>query len=240
MTLVPFTAAHVLPAAELVVEGVARLRRRVPALPGRLGSTRAHVAKALAGLAERGAGLVALDDDEAGGVPARPGPRRSRRALVLHAGHRPCSPARPGRPSPLAPVRGARRRLGPVRLRGARRRGPCRRPRRPSTPMRAWASAGTSWTSWRTCGRSTAAAAPRRRLDPPCRPGGRPCADGPGRRAAPAPRGVAGLPAPRGPASRSRSIAAASRTPPPPPSSPSARARPWRSCASGRAPRTSR
>lgn len=63
MTLVPFTAAHVLPAAGLVVEGVARLRRRVPALPAAWESP-VTVAKALAGLAERGTGLVAVDDDE--------------------------------------------------------------------------------------------------------------------------------------------------------------------------------
>jgi GNAT superfamily N-acetyltransferase len=64
VTVVPFTAAHVLPAAELVAEGVARLRRRVPALPAAWESSVA-VARALAGLAERGAGLMALDDDEA-------------------------------------------------------------------------------------------------------------------------------------------------------------------------------
>jgi GNAT superfamily N-acetyltransferase len=63
MTLVPFSHAHVLPAAGLVAEGVRRLRRRVPALPDAW-SDPAHVARALAGLAERGTGLAALDDGE--------------------------------------------------------------------------------------------------------------------------------------------------------------------------------
>lgn len=63
MTLVALAPAHVLPAAELVASGVARLRRRVPALPEAWADP-AHVAKVVAGLADRGTGLVALDDGE--------------------------------------------------------------------------------------------------------------------------------------------------------------------------------
>ena len=63
MTLVALAPAHVLAAAELVAAGVARLRGRVPALPGSW-TDPAHVAKIVAGLADRGAGLVALDDGE--------------------------------------------------------------------------------------------------------------------------------------------------------------------------------
>ncbi len=63
MTVVALANAHVLPAAEHVVTGVARLRRRVPALP-EAWTDPAHVAKVVAGLADRGGGLVALDDGE--------------------------------------------------------------------------------------------------------------------------------------------------------------------------------
>ncbi len=61
MPLVPFGHAHVLPAAELVAAGVAGLRTRVPVLPAAWADA-AHVARALTGLADRGAGLAALDD----------------------------------------------------------------------------------------------------------------------------------------------------------------------------------
>jgi GNAT superfamily N-acetyltransferase len=63
MTLVPFTHAHVLAAAVMVADGVARLRRRVPVMPAAWTDPE-HVARALAGLVDRGAGLAALDDDE--------------------------------------------------------------------------------------------------------------------------------------------------------------------------------
>jgi GNAT superfamily N-acetyltransferase len=63
MTLVPFAHAHVLPAAELVAAGVGRLRRRVPVLP-EAWEDPAHVARTLVALAERGAGMAALDDGE--------------------------------------------------------------------------------------------------------------------------------------------------------------------------------
>ena len=63
MTLVALAPAHVLPAAELVASGVARLRRRVPALP-EAWTIPAHVARVVAGIADRGTGLVALDDGE--------------------------------------------------------------------------------------------------------------------------------------------------------------------------------
>jgi GNAT superfamily N-acetyltransferase len=63
MTLVALSPAHVLPAAALVAIGVARLRRRVPALP-EAWTDPGHVAKVVAGLADRGAGLVALDDGD--------------------------------------------------------------------------------------------------------------------------------------------------------------------------------
>ncbi len=69
MTLVPFTQAHVLPAAELVADGVAGLCRRVPALPVSWADP-SHVARVLTGLADRGAGLAALDDGNLVGFQA--------------------------------------------------------------------------------------------------------------------------------------------------------------------------
>lgn len=66
MSLVPFTHAHVLPAATMVAAGVARLRRRVPALPAAWEDA-GTVVGALSGLAERGTGLAALDDGDLAG-----------------------------------------------------------------------------------------------------------------------------------------------------------------------------
>ncbi len=63
MTLVPFAPEHILPAAQLVADGVARQRRRVRALPDSWADP-THVARALVGMADRGAGLAALDDGE--------------------------------------------------------------------------------------------------------------------------------------------------------------------------------
>jgi GNAT superfamily N-acetyltransferase len=69
MTLVPFTHAHVPPAAALVAAGAARLRRRVPCLPPTW-SDPAHVARVLGGLADHGVGVAALDDGELAGFQA--------------------------------------------------------------------------------------------------------------------------------------------------------------------------
>ena len=63
MTLVPFTHAHVLPAAALVTAGVERLRHRLPAIP-RAWTDPVHVARVLAELADQGTGLAAIDDRE--------------------------------------------------------------------------------------------------------------------------------------------------------------------------------
>jgi GNAT superfamily N-acetyltransferase len=63
VTLVPFTHAHVLPAAALVAAGVDRLRRRVPAVPPTW-TDPAHLARVLTGLADQGAGLAAIDDHD--------------------------------------------------------------------------------------------------------------------------------------------------------------------------------
>jgi GNAT superfamily N-acetyltransferase len=63
MSLVPFTHAHVLPAATLIAAGVVRLRRRVPSLPPAWEDP-GTVVGALSGLAERGTGLAALDDGD--------------------------------------------------------------------------------------------------------------------------------------------------------------------------------
>jgi GNAT superfamily N-acetyltransferase len=61
VTLVPFSAEHVLPAAHLAAAGVRRLRANVPALPDGWTDPVA-VARVIAGLEERGTGLVVLDD----------------------------------------------------------------------------------------------------------------------------------------------------------------------------------
>lgn len=63
MTVVAFAPEHLLPAAALVAAAAERQRRRIPALP-EAWSDPEHVARALAGLTERGAGLAALDDGE--------------------------------------------------------------------------------------------------------------------------------------------------------------------------------
>jgi GNAT superfamily N-acetyltransferase len=63
MSLVPFTHAHVLPAATLVAADAARLRLHVPALPVAWEDP-GTVVGALSSLAERGAGLAAIDDGE--------------------------------------------------------------------------------------------------------------------------------------------------------------------------------
>ena len=63
MTVVPFGHAHVLPAARLVANGVARLRRSVPALPDAW-SDPGSVARVITGLVDRGGGLAVLDDGD--------------------------------------------------------------------------------------------------------------------------------------------------------------------------------
>ncbi len=63
MTLVPFTHEHVLPAAALVAAGIDRLRHRVPPVPPSW-TDPARVARVLAGLADQGAGLAAIDDGD--------------------------------------------------------------------------------------------------------------------------------------------------------------------------------
>ena len=63
MTLVAFAPEHILAAAELVAAAAERRHRMVPALPVAW-SDPAHVARALVGVADRGAGLAALDDGE--------------------------------------------------------------------------------------------------------------------------------------------------------------------------------
>ncbi|HYO41562.1 MAG TPA: hypothetical protein VES19_00040, partial [Candidatus Limnocylindrales bacterium] len=63
MTLVPFAPEHILAAAGLVAAGMDRQRRMVAALPAAW-TDPAHVARALVGIADRGAGLAALDDGE--------------------------------------------------------------------------------------------------------------------------------------------------------------------------------
>jgi GNAT superfamily N-acetyltransferase len=63
VTLVPFTHDHVLPAAALVAADIDRLRRRVPPIPPSW-TDPAHVARVLAGLADHGTGLAAIDDDD--------------------------------------------------------------------------------------------------------------------------------------------------------------------------------
>jgi GNAT superfamily N-acetyltransferase len=61
VTLVRFSTEHVLPAAHLATAGVRRLRASVPALPDGW-TDPAAVARVIAGLEERGAGLAVLDD----------------------------------------------------------------------------------------------------------------------------------------------------------------------------------
>ena len=61
MTLVPFAAEHIIPASELVAAGARRQRTWVRAMPVAW-TDPAHVARALVGMADRGAGIAALDD----------------------------------------------------------------------------------------------------------------------------------------------------------------------------------
>ena len=63
MTLVAFAPEHLLAAAALVAAAADQQRRRIPALP-EAWSDPAHVARSLVGVADRGAGLAALDDGE--------------------------------------------------------------------------------------------------------------------------------------------------------------------------------
>jgi GNAT superfamily N-acetyltransferase len=63
VSIVPFDAGHVPAAAALAATAVARLRRRVPALPA--GWTEPEVVvRVLAGIVERGTGLAVVDDGE--------------------------------------------------------------------------------------------------------------------------------------------------------------------------------
>ena len=63
MTVVALAPEHVLPAAGLVAAGVDRLRATVPALPASW-SDPVVVARVIAGLVDRGAGLAVVDDGE--------------------------------------------------------------------------------------------------------------------------------------------------------------------------------
>lgn len=63
MAIVPFAPDHILPAAALVAEAVARLTATVPLVPATW-SDPAMVARVIAGLADRGAGLAVVDDGE--------------------------------------------------------------------------------------------------------------------------------------------------------------------------------
>ena len=151
MTLVALSRCPLLPAAALVTAGVRRLRRRSPCCPESWTDPRTW--PVLAGLADRGTGLVALVDGELAGFQAAIAHRRARRPLGVHAGHRPCD-APPDRRRPscardacyaeladrwvreacvehvvtvLADDDGGARRLRPARVRPPRR-GPRARP----------------------------------------------------------------------------------------------------------------
>jgi GNAT superfamily N-acetyltransferase len=63
VALVPFAPEHVLAAADLIAVAASRQRSLVPALPAAW-TDPTHVARALAGIADRGAGLAALDDGD--------------------------------------------------------------------------------------------------------------------------------------------------------------------------------
>lgn len=88
MPIEPFTHAHVLAAGELVAAGVARLRRRVPAVPAAMADP-AHAARAVASLLDRGAGLAAVDDGDLVGfqLAVQLDGRGGRFAYTPDAGH---------------------------------------------------------------------------------------------------------------------------------------------------------
>ena len=69
VSIVTFTSEHVLPAAALVAGRVARLHAAIPILPAKWAEP-AVVARLIAGLADRGAGLAAVDDGELVGFHA--------------------------------------------------------------------------------------------------------------------------------------------------------------------------